>query len=281
MKGCPLKCKWCANPEGQRGFPEIGFNQEKCIGATQCGSICLEVCPVKAITILNDIPVLDREICKSCGSCAVVCPAKARKLIGRYVTVDELYAEVEKDRPFYTVSGGGVTIGGGEPLAQFEFVLHFLKKLYDNYIHTAIETTGFTFWNNMELILEYLDLLYIDLKHMNPIRHEEITGINNKLILRNIQNTLALKPQLQTIIRIPLVPGCNDDQENIKATLQFVAEAGGKMVELLPYHSWGVSKYKQYGMKYELEDLKPQSNERMQELRSLATSFGLEVLQSI
>jgi len=191
------------------------------------------------------------------------------------MTVEELLAEILKDELFYINSGGGVTMGGGEPLAQFEFTGEFLKRCKEHYLHTAIETCGHAPWKHLQATLEFVDLVYYDIKHMNPVKHREFTGVSNDLILRNARRLLSSN-QAQVIVRVPIVPGCNDSEENIEAIARFVVESGGKMMELLPYHRFGVSKYSQLDMEYELKEVQRPAEEHMQGLRGIVKSLGIE-----
>jgi len=282
MKGCPLRCKWCSNPEGQKSHPELEFLSVKCVGTEKCNAPCSKVCPVEAITLSEEgKPNTDRGICRNCGKCAEACYYGARTIVGKSMTVEEVLAEVERDKPFYRNSGGGVTVGGGEPLMQSEFVTKFLKKCHERFISTAIETNGYVSWESLKGILEYVDLIYYDVKHMDPLRHKELTGVTNDLILRNAKRIFTSTMDSQIIIRVPILPGCNDSKENIEATIRFVAESGGKMIELLPYHKFGISKYSQYGLQYELNEIESPTKEDMQRLRKIVKSHGLKEMTGI
>ena len=220
MKGCPLKCLWCSSPQTQKSKPEIMHNKNNC---QKCGR-CIDVCPVHVFTISDeDGIIIDRELCTFCGQCVESCPNDALKLIGHHISFEELYQDVNKDSPFYRRSNGGVTVGGGEPTMQIEFVTAFLKRCKQTYIHTAIETCGYVKWDNMENLLKYVDLVYIDIKHMDPKVHKEITGVSNELILENAKKISAIKSM---IIRIPVIPGCNDSDDNIAVTARFAFDLG-------------------------------------------------------
>jgi pyruvate formate lyase activating enzyme len=184
----------------------------------------------------------DRERCTACGACVDACLNQALERAGKDTSVEELYREIAKDSPFYRRSNGGVTVGGGEPTMQHEFVTEFLKKCKQNYIHTVIETCGYVKWEHLERILQYVDLLYFDIKHMDPVVHKELTGVSNELILENARQASAMRPM---IIRIPIVPGLNDSDDNISATARFAAELGENLqrIELLPYHKFGTQTY--------------------------------------
>jgi pyruvate formate lyase activating enzyme len=276
LKGCPLRCLWCSNPESQKSTPELGFIESTCVGAEACGAPCVPACLEEAI-LLNGRgkPAIDRDVCDNCGTCAEACPHGALTLVGREMSVAEVLAEVEKDRAFYRRSGGGVTIGGGEPLAQHGFTAELLEAAREEYLHTAVETSGYAAWNHFEKVLRHVDLLYFDLKHMDPERHEELTGQSNRLILDNLGKALSIKGPQDVVIRIPVIPGYNDSPENIRESARFVAELGITQIELMPYHRFGASKYRQYGMVYQLDEPAPAPESDLQSLRELVESFGL------
>ena len=276
LKGCPLRCLWCCNPESQKSQPELGFIESRCVGDSACGAPCLSVCPLRAIQLNGDgKPSIDRKACDSCGKCAAACGKDALKVVGREMTVDEVMAEAEKDRAFYRRSGGGVTLGGGEPLAQYKFAAELLKAAHAAYLHTALETCGQAPWSHFEAVLDHVHLLQFDLKHMDPGRHQELTGQSNELILSNLKRVLSVKAPQDVIVRIPVVPGRNDSVENVRETAGFVAELGIKQIELVPYHRLGVSKYAQYGMSYPLAGCEPSSQGHLDELREIVKECGL------
>jgi pyruvate formate lyase activating enzyme len=276
LKGCPLRCLWCSNPESQHGQPELGWIAARCAGADTCGAPCVAACPLGAITPdAAGKMVLDRRRCDACGKCAEVCIQEALKLVGRDMTVDQVLKEIEKDRPFYRRSGGGVTIGGGEPLTQPRFTADLLEAAQEEYLHTAIETSGYASWPHLENVLRHVDLLHFDLKHMDPEQHQALTGQSNALILDNLRKVLSVKEPQDVIIRIPLIPGCNDSIENISASAQFVAELGFAQMELISYHRFGVSKYEQYGLVYPLNGAGSLPEAQIQALRSIVESFGV------
>ena len=272
MKGCPLKCLWCSSPQTQHSKIEIMHNEINC---KKCGR-CIDVCPVHVITISDeDGIIIDRDLCKYCGQCVESCPNQALKLIGYYITSEELFQEVNKDSPFYRRSNGGVTVGGGEPTMQLDFVTAFLKRCKQIYINTAIETCGYVKWDGMEDLLKYVDLVYIDIKHMDPTVHKELTGVSNELILENAKKISAIKPM---IIRIPVIPGCNDSEENITATARFASNLGEnlKRIDLLPYHKFGTQTYIRIGMEYKLTDVESPSDDHMIRFKEIVESFGVK-----
>ena len=277
LKGCPLRCLWCSNPESQKSIPELGFIEARCVGADVCGAPCVLSCPINAVRLNGqDKPEIDRNKCEVCGNCAQACSHDALKVVGYEMSVDEVMAEVKKDMPFYRRSGGGLTIGGGEPLAQYRFTAAILEAAEEEYIHTAIETTGHAPWEQFESVLKHVDLLQMDLKHMDSQKHKELTGQSNELILDNLKKVLSVKEPQDVIIRIPVIPGCNDTAENIEDTARFVAELGFTQIELIPYHKMGTSKYTQYGMVYPLDELEPPSQTDLQGFKNIVEGFGLQ-----
>jgi len=217
---------------------------------------------------------IDRASCTGCGDCVEACPNDALELVGRQVTCEELVREVGKDSPFYRRSGGGVTLGGGEPTLQHEFVLEFLERCKRQHLHTVMETCGFVSWRHLEEILEHLDLLYLDIKHMDAVVHETITGVSNQSILRNAERASALRP---LIVRIPVVPGYNDADENILLTAEFAKALGDNLqrIELLPYHGLGVQTYAELGREYSLREVSPPDARHMEKLKEIVESQGV------
>jgi len=281
LKGCPLRCLWCSNPESQKSTPELGFIQSRCVGSEGCDAPCVSVCPVEAIRLDGQTkPLIDRDVCNTCGKCAEVCHHDALKVVGREMSVDEVMAEIEKDRPFYRRSGGGITIGGGEPLVQYRFTASLLEAAQEEYLNTAIETCGYAPWDHFEAVLRHVDLLQFDLKHMDPLRHRELTGQSNELILDNLRKVRSVKAPQDVIIRIPIVPGCTDAVENIRAAAEFAAGLGFGQIELVPYHRLGASKYAQYGMAYHLAGCEPPAEADVARLRKIVRDSGATEISS-
>lgn len=276
LKGCPLRCLWCCNPESQKSEPEIGFIRSRCAGAAACGAPCVTACPAGALSLDTEgKAVLDRQVCDACGECAATCMKDALKVVGRSMSVEEVMTELEKDRPFYRRSGGGVTVGGGEPLAQPEFTAALLAAAQEAYLHTAVETCGYASWESLEMVLRHVDMLQFDLKHMDPARHRELTGVSNDRILENLRRVLFIKDPEEVVVRFPVIPGCNDSAKDIGEMARFIAGLGYRQAELVPYHRLGVSKYAQYGMVYPLPECGPPPQACLEELKTVVEDAGL------
>ncbi len=274
MKGCPLKCIWCANPEGQKPVPEILYDKNKCNKCYQCVNACLH----GAISIFQDGFIdINRRICKRCKKypCIDACEEEALKLVGKFVTIEELMQEVEKDSLFYRNSNGGVTLSGGEPTKQFEFILEFFKRCKEKGIHTILDTCGYTSWGSLKKILEYIDLVLYDIKHIDSEKHKKFTGVSNEIILSNAK--ALLDNNIKTIFRIPIIPGYNDEKENIETIARFLKEIGGKEVNLLPYHRLGIKKYEKLGINYSLKIQSP-TKRSLEEIKAIFKEKGLKCL---
>ncbi len=271
MKGCPLRCLWCSSPQSQKTTPEVLQIDLHC---KKCG-LCVQACQLGAIAFSEEEgPRINRDLCNSCGQCVEACPNQALELAGYSVTVEELYEEVAKDSPFFRRSNGGVTIGGGEPTMQPEFAIKFLKKCKQKYMHTVMETCGYVKWEYLERLLKHLDLVYFDIKHMDAFQHREITGVSNEIILENAGRASGLRPM---IVRIPIVPGCNDSDENILDTARFASKLGEnlKRIELLPYHKFGTQTYGQLGKEYKLADVESPGDDHLERLKQIVESCGV------
>jgi pyruvate formate lyase activating enzyme len=277
IKGCPLRCQWCSNPESQKATPQLSYVSNKCAGDGDCRRRpCIEACPPGAITVEAEGKVtIDRDRCDNCGKCETVCLWEALRLIGEEMTVKEAMEKVERDRAFFDKSGGGVTLGGGEPMTAPGFAGALLERCKALGLSTALETCGHTQWENLEKVIPYLDLIYYDIKHMDAGQHKDATGVTNTLILENARRILG-RGTPTTVVRVPLIPGFNAEEEQIQAIASFVKECGGKRMELLPYHRYGSSKYGQIGRSYLLDDLDPLEEEEIQRLRSIVLKAGLE-----
>lgn len=274
LKGCPLRCLWCCNPEGQEPHPEIRLVASKCSG---CGR-CLEVCGSGAISLDREHGKerirIDRKACTNCGACIRVCFTGALGFYGKYLSVEEVFDAVKRDERFYSRSGGGVTIGGGEPTFQPTFTAALLKRCKGHGLHVAIDTCGYTDGAGLR-ILEEADLLLYDLKGMDPKIHLKSTGAENGPSLANLARLAALGKAI--IVRMPVVPGYNDSTENIMATGEFLSEMKTiERVDLLPYHKYGTVKYAELGKTYKLEHVEPPSEEHMHAIKRTLEGFGLK-----
>lgn len=241
LKGCPLRCLWCSNPESQSFSPELLFFRELCTG---CG-VCEKVCPSGAMRMEDGVSLQDREKCRSCGACANVCPSRAREMSGREMNVDEVLAVVRKDALFYENSGGGVTFGGGEPTAGGRFFLDLLEASLGEGWHVTVDTCGFCPEDSFDKILSLADLFLFDCKHMDPEEHRRLTGQDNALILRNM--SAALESGREVRIRMPLMPALNDSDENLAAMAEFFGRYGRFNIEIMPCHAFGRNKYQALG----------------------------------
>ena len=247
MKGCPLACRWCHNPESISPKVQKMYSVDKCIG---CGE-CVKICPMHACELTPEGVVTDSSICITCGECANACPALASEMSGHYESVDDLIKVIENERPFFDQSGGGVTFSGGEPLLYPAFLIEMLDACGKKNIHRTIDTSGLTSEKNLLEVARRTDLFLYDLKLMDSERHKEWTGVGNKRILKNLQTLAETGSEIQ--IRIPLVKGVNCDTDNIEATASFVAALPGspKDISLLPYHDVAGGKSAKLGKEYD------------------------------
>lgn len=274
VKGCPLNCLWCQNPESKEAKPQLMYYPDKCTG---CGA-CSAVCPVGAVCWeQGGKPRTDRSLCTACGTCAGACPSKAREISGYTTTVEEALRKVMEDKLFMDGSGGGMTVSGGEPLMQPEFTANLLEAAHEEGIHTAIETSNFASRQVIDRVYAHVDLAICDIKHMDSEVHRRLTGVPNEQILDNIRyiRKVLQKPMN---IRTPVVPGYNGDQENILATARFIADELGAdvMYSLLPYHRLGESKSESLELTdYELH-VTPPEDAYMRELAAQVEALGVK-----
>jgi pyruvate formate lyase activating enzyme len=265
FKGCGLKCRWCSNPECISPFPELAFFNTLC---TRCGK-CANICPNDALICETEqLPKINREKCKGCGKCSTACYYGALKIYGQSMSVDEVFKAVVGDKMFYQSSGGGVTVSGGEPLLHAEFVRALFEKCRKAGIHCAIETAGQAEEGALHEVLPYTDYVLFDLKHQNSDKHHQYTGKSNDLILSNAR--IAASSGVETLFRIPLIPGINDNSQNIQETADFLSglEKKALRIEIMPYHRLGKGKYESLGRTYRLSNLlvpEPDQAERVKQ----------------
>jgi pyruvate formate lyase activating enzyme len=272
LKGCPLACMWCSNPEGRSSSVELIQSCDRCIGTDECDR-CITVCLEGALCKGEDGSVtVDRTHCDGCGDCSYVCPSDALEISGDWVDVDDVLRVVEEDDAFYTRSGGGLTLSGGEPLAQGTFVVALLEAAKDRGIDTAIETSGLCNWKTMSRAAPLANRIFFDIKCLDPEKHERVTGVSNRKILDNFRRLRAELPEVDVVVRTPVIPGVNDSAEDIRAIAGFVRDAGGATAyELLPYHGFGEPKYGKLGKHYRLSHIEPPPTEHVKQLERFAT----------
>ena len=270
LKGCPLRCWWCHNPEGQDRQPEIAFRESRCI---RCGN-CYALCAQGAVGKINDRYIILEEKCIQCGKCVDVCYAEAREIAGKEMTVVEVMQEVEKDRVFYDESGGGVTFSGGEPLMQHDFLMGLLQLSRARGIHTAVETAGYTSPEILKRISTWTNLFLYDVKVIDDKRHRDFTGVSNELILENLKGLSSWGADV--IVRVPLIPGVSDDEENVRSLGGFLTQSTSiKEVHLLPFHKTGKEKYERLRKPSHAWPEEPLSTERAEVLAAILRGFGL------
>ena len=257
LKGCPLRCDWCGNPESLKAHIEPGVFSSKCISREKCGS-CEEVCSDKGMLTFTDGKLTSINSSKSTDwlACHNACPSDAIKQWGRSMSVEECMKEIRKDKGYYERSGGGVTVSGGDPILQCDFVAELFKACKDEGIHTCFESSFYGDWKEIEKVLPYTDLVISDIKHMDTDIHKKHTGVDNHKILDNLKKLTSGKMEL--ILRIPVIPNVNDDMDNIKATADFILnELGGRVrtLQLLSFMRLGEEKYRSLGMPYKMKDV--------------------------
>ena len=286
LKGCPLRCPWCHSPESQEFPTQLNWMKIRCVGIDLCGK-CLEACPNGCIVagepeedaLGNPIryPVVSKEHCTECGACANACKANALYMCGEDKTVDEVMHRLLRDKPFFDTSGGGVTVSGGECLCQPEFTLELLKRCKEAGIHTAVDTTGYVRWEIIEKVLPYTDLFLYDLKCMDSALHKQVIGVPNELILDNARKIAQHGGKMQ--IRIPTIPMFNESEASFEKYAEFLNEIRDavELVQLLPYHTYGLSKHERLLKNEQIFVATPPSDALMEKRRDQLAAAGFNV----
>jgi pyruvate formate lyase activating enzyme len=267
LKGCPLSCWWCHNPESQSFNPQILFRADRCIG---CG-MCVSACPNGTVSgLFGDESVL----CVGCGGCSDVCPSEAREICGRRMSVPEIMEAVMKERIFFEQSGGGVTISGGEPLSQGDFTIALLEDCRRNGINTAVDTCGFAEAGALLETVPLTDIFLYDIKHMDPRPHKLYTGVDNEIIKSNMLKLGEAGARINA--RMPFIPGVNTDEANIRATGEFLSRARGvELLSILPYHAAAGGKHKRWGMEFKLAEAYPPTRNALESAAAIVESYGI------
>lgn len=273
LKGCPLHCLWCHNPEGISPRAELAFYRHKC---TRCGR-CARVCPSGAHHLREGVHTLERTLCTACGLCAGECPAGALQLFGRTMTEDEVLLAVLEDRIFYKTSGGGVTVSGGEPLLQSEFCRALFARLQAEEIHTAADTCGAVSPEAIRRMMDVTDLFLYDIKHMDPEEHRRLTGMDNVRILENLRMLDAGGASVE--IRMPLIPGCNDSPAHLRDAGRFLASLSCiTRVKVLPYHSYARSKYEALDLPDTMPETASPGDPEVENACTLLREYGIRAI---
>lgn len=274
LKGCPLRCDWCSNPESWAGYTQPGVYRTKCISGKKCGA-CLTVCPEEALRFVRGrLAEIDRSRCTNCMACFRECPSDAIKMWGQPMTTEECMQEIRKDIGYYERSGGGVTVSGGDPMVQSDFVAELFKACKAENIRTCCESTFYAEWTDIEKILPYTDILISDIKMMDPVLHKRYTGVSNEKILGNLKRLAAEKREM--ILRIPVIPGVNDNEENMEATADFILqELSGSVrtLQLLSFMRLGEEKYASLGIPYKMAEVKVNRKAFQKKVEAFADYF--------
>lgn len=268
VKDCPLRCKWCANPETQKPYPELFFMARKC---QECGE-CVKACSPGAIS-MDKKHKIAREKCTLCFQCIEACKYGAWEKVGIEITPEELVEKIVQDRPFYARSDGGVTFSGGEPLSLPEFTAEVFRLCHEEGINTCLDTCGYAKPESVEQVLEHTDLVLLDLKQMDTIKHKKWTGVSNELILSNAELMTSKRP---VRISLPLIPGVNGSVENIRKTIEFTKSLGIKHIDIVPLHKLGANKYEYLSLKPPYSEFRRASDEKINKIMKMIESYGLK-----
>lgn len=270
LKGCPLRCAWCHNPESQRIRPQLSLFESRCL---RCGQ-CFALCPCHQLA--DGAHTVDFQACTACGRCVDGCAAGALEILGRETTAEEAAEEALRDLPFYQTSGGGVTLSGGEPTMQADFAAELLARVRAAGVHTALETCGHAPWTSFGKLLTHLDMILYDVKQMDGDKHKAYTGVDNGLILDNLRRLCSRDVHAEIVVRTPVIPGYNDQPENFAALADFLKGMERiPRVELLPYNELAGSKYPRLGMTYSPGEVREEDGTPPDALCALLTGEGL------
>lgn len=275
LSGCPLKCRWCANPEGWKVKQRVMYSRQKCRTVQEGCRRCIEACSKRAISKSDEGIAIDRALCENCEdfSCTESCFKEALRLSGKWYLPQELMEILERDRNYWTC--GGVTFSGGEPLMQKDFILDVLKRCKAAGIHTAVETTAFVEPAFFLKAMSYVDFAFIDIKHMDDVMHRAQTGVSNRLILSNIKALAESAWPGRFILRIPVIKGYNDSEDNILRAIDFMTETKLREINLLPFHRMGDSKWSQLGERYDYREAETPRDDELKGLQKLFSQRGL------
>ena len=280
LKGCPLRCVWCHNPESMETEPDVGFIPAKCIACGQCTLVCTH----EGHAIVDGRHVFQRALCVRCGSCTTECPTGALELAGKEVTAAWVMSEVEKDRMFYERSGGGITLSGGEPLMQPEFSTALLRLARDSHLHTAVDTSGYAGQTVFDRVTALADLVLFDIKMIDERAHRRLAGVSNRRILRNLQRLLRDENGPKVWLRLPVIPGQNDSPDAIQNLIDFCASLWGnprlEAIHLMPYHRLAESKYQEFGKRYLINGTHPPADEDISAIIRRFSERGVPVTRS-
>jgi len=277
MKQCPLKCVWCHNPESILKTPQLEWLKHKCIGC----KTCIETCQLKALSFDKDGIHIDREKCTSCGECAEACPSTALNMLGKWWNLNDLFREIEKDKIYYIKSGGGITVSGGEPTQQPEFIEQFLKKCKENGISTALDTCGYASYKVYERLLPYVDLILLDIKLIDSEKHKEFTGVPNEKILKNaiLMSNFVKKNGKKMWVRTPIIPHFTAIDDNIRGIGEFIVNKLDNVPErwdLLSFNNLCTAKYERLDLDWVLKEESLMTKDEMEHFSEIAKNTGVK-----